>query len=231
MRIQKKFAALLMLIIMLFCMTAFTVSADSFPCVGIVFANDVNVRSGPGTEYDVQCRLNFGATLDVFQRVGNWFKIGTGGGNFAYISADYVSIRPQDVASRGNVSASSSGGNRAVELAKKFLGTPYVYGGSTPSGFDCSGFTSYIYRQLGYSINRVANDQLANGVPVSKNELVPGDLVLFKRAGNSSVHHVGIYAGNGMMIHSPQTGDVVKYTSITTGYYNDVYYAARRIIH
>ncbi len=228
MKIQKKLTVLLMLVVMILSMAVFTVSADSFPCVGIVFGNDVNVRSGPGTGYSVQCQLHYGTTLDVFQREGNWFKIGTGNGNFAYISADYVSIRPQDVASRG---AASSGGHRVVELAKKFLGTPYVYGGSSPSGFDCSGFTSYIYRQLGYSLNRVANDQLANGIPVSKSELIPGDLVLFKRAGNSSVHHVGIYAGGGMMIHSPQTGDVVKYTSITTGYYNDVYYAARRIIH
>ena len=61
--------------------------------------------------------------------------------------------------------------------------------------------------------------------------LTPGDLVMFKRAGSSTVHHVGIYAGDGMMIHSPQTGDVVKYTSIVTGYYGGCYYAARRIIH
>lgn len=115
-------------------------------------------------------------------------------------------------------------------MAKRYLGVPYVYGGSSPSGFDCSGFTSFVYRQLGYSINRTADAQLANGVPVSRNELQPGDLIMFKRAGNSTVHHVGIYAGDGMMIHAPQTGDVVKYTNINTGYYNNVYYTARRIV-
>ncbi len=227
MKIQKRLAVLFITLAMLFCTVPFTASAESFPCVGIVLGSDVNVRAGAGTEYEVLAQLQWGATLDVFERTGNWFKIGTGNGNFAYISADYVSIRPQDVAARGEYSA----GNRVVQVAKQYLGTPYVYGGSSPSGFDCSGFTSYVYRQLGYNLNRVAHDQLANGVPVSKSELKPGDLVMFKRAGNTYVHHVGIYVGDGMMIHSPQTGDVVKFTSITTGYYNDCYYAARRIIH
>ena len=227
MTIQKKVVTLLVALVLLVSAVPMTASADTFPCVGIVLGSDVNVRSGAGTDQQVLCQLNWGTTLDVFERTGNWFKIGTGNGGFAYISADYVSIRPQDVAARGNYSV----GSRVLQVAKQFLGTPYVYGGSSPSGFDCSGFTSYVYKQLGYSLNRVAHDQLANGVPVSKSELRPGDLVMFKRAGSSTVHHVGIYAGDGMMIHSPQTGDVVKYTSIVTGYYGGCYYAARRIIH
>lgn len=227
MNIQKKVTALLLTLVLLIAAVPVTVGAENFPCVGIVMASDVNVRSGAGTDSEILSRVNWGVTLDVFERTGNWYKIGTGNGGFAYISADYVSIRPQDVSARGNYTA----GNRVLQLAKQYLGTPYVYGGSSPSGFDCSGFTSYIYKQLGYNINRVAHDQLLNGVPVSKSELRPGDLVMFKRAGNAYVHHVGIYAGDGMMIHSPQTGDVVKYTSIVTGYYGGCYYAARRIIH
>ncbi|MBE7034895.1 MAG: hypothetical protein E7402_02055 [Ruminococcaceae bacterium] len=226
MHTMKKLAVLLIAMALMFSVAAPIVSAESFPCVGIVVANDVNVRSGAGTEFEALSRVNAGVTVDVYARIGNWFKIGIGNGQSAYISADFVSVRPEDVAARGSYLA----GNRVVQLAKQYLGTPYVYGGSGPSGFDCSGFTSFIYRQLGYNINRVAHDQLANGVPVQKNELQPGDLVMFKRAGNSHVHHVGIYAGDGMMIHSPQTGDVVRYTSIVTGYYNNVYYAARRII-
>ncbi len=224
---RKKLTALVIALVLAIGVLPVSVSAESYPCVGIVLGDSVNVRTGAGTEHAVLSQVNWGTTLDVFEKINNWYKIGIGNGNYAYISADYVSTRPQDVASRGSYSA----GNRVVQLAKQYLGTPYVYGGSSPSGFDCSGFTSYIYRQLGYTINRVAHDQLANGVPVSRNELMPGDIVMFKRPGNTYVHHVGIYAGDGMMIHSPQTGDVVKYTSITTGYYGDVYYAARRIIH
>ncbi|MBQ4517229.1 MAG: C40 family peptidase [Clostridia bacterium] len=226
MKILKKLTVLLAICILLTGFNIPSVSADSFPCVGIVIGNNINVRSGAGLDYKILTQVNSGVLLDVFEKTGNWYKIGTGNGNFAYISADYVSIRPQDVAAR----SSYLGGNRVVQLAKQYLGVPYVYGGNGPNGFDCSGFTSFIYRQLGYSLNRVAHDQLKNGVPVSKNELQPGDLVLFMRSGRTTVNHVGIYVGDGMMIHAPQTGDVVKYTSITTGYYNDCYYAARRII-
>ncbi|MBE7047906.1 MAG: NlpC/P60 family protein [Ruminococcaceae bacterium] len=227
MYIQKKFSILLVSTAIMLALFVTTVGAESFPCVGIVVADDVNVRSNASTDSTVLSRVNCGVTMDVYERIGNWFRIGIGNDECAFISADYVSVRPQDVAARGNY----LGGNRVVQVAKQYLGTPYVYGGSSPSGFDCSGFTSFIYRKLGYTINRVAHDQLANGVAVNKTDLKPGDLVMFKRPGNSYVHHVGIYAGDGMMIHAPQAGDVVKFTSITTGYYNNVYYAARRIIH
>lgn len=227
MRVLKKGVAAVCTATLLLCSTlGITAGAESFPCTGIVVGDLVNVRAAATTESEVISQTSYGVTVDVYSREGNWFKIGIGEGEAAYISADYVSVRPEDVASRGSFEA----GNRVVALAKKFLGTPYVYGGSSPSGFDCSGFTSYIYKQLGYNINRTAHDQLANGVAVSKSELKPGDIVMFKRAGASYVHHVGIYVGDGMMIHSPQTGDVVKYTSIVTGNYSKNYYAARRII-
>lgn len=222
----KKIFSAVITLCLIFAVFTVTVSADNFPCNGIVIGDLVNVRIQPSIESDVVSQTSYGVMLDVFAKEGNWFKIGIGNGNMAYISSDYVSIRPEEIAARGSFEA----GNRVVEFAKKFLGTPYVYGGSSPSGFDCSGFTSYVYKQLGYNINRTADAQLANGIAVSKSELKPGDLVMFKRAGSSSVHHVGIYVGDGMMIHSPQTGDVVKFTSITTGYYNNCYYAARRIV-
>ncbi len=225
MYILKKLVVLTAVTTLLLSLSVTVASAETFPCLGVVTGNSVNIRSGPGTNHAVTSSVNSGVWMDVYEKSGNWYKIGTGNGNHAYICADYVDIRSKD-----SVSRSYAAGERIVQIAKQYLGTPYVYGGNGPSGFDCSGFTSFVYRQLGYSLNRVANDQLKNGIPVNKNELQPGDLVLFKRPGNSYVHHVGIYAGNGMMIHSPQTGDVVKYTSITTGYYNDVYYAARRVV-
>ncbi len=227
MKINKKLIATLSAFVLLVSGFSMTVVAETFPCTGVITGDNVNVRAGAGTDREILTQASKGITLTFYGKYGNWYMYKRPNGVEGYICGDYVSTRAEDIASRGNI----SGGDRVVQLAKQYLGVPYVYGGSSPSGFDCSGFTSYIYRQLGYNINRVAHDQLANGVPVSKSELRPGDLVLFMRAGNTYVNHVGIYAGDGMMIHAPQTGDVVKYTSITTGYYNNCYYAARRIIH
>jgi len=104
-----------------------------------------------------------------------------------------------------------------VPFARKFLGVPYRWGGSSPSGFDCSGFTSYVYRNAaGVSIPRTSRAQAGFGQPVSRGDLQPGDLVFF----GSPVHHVGIYVGGGMMIHSPHTGDVVRYASISRSNYS-----------
>lgn len=119
--------------------------------------------------------------------------------------------------SRGEGQGSASASN-LINYAYNFLGIPYVWGGTTPSGFDCSGFTSYVYRAFGYNIGRTTYDQINVGTPVSRDQLKPGDLV-FPHAG-----HVGIYIGNGQIIHSPQTGDVLKISPIWQ------FYAARRVL-
>ncbi len=224
--------------------TALLVSATTatlaieFPCTGYSTGSGVNIRSGPATNYGSYCKINRGDTVELIGQEGNWYKIATSlaACGYAYISADYISTTvPAAIntpaVTYGNSAANTSAGQRVVRIAEQFLGLPYVYGGSTPSGFDCSGFTSYVFGQLGYTLNRISADQIHNGIPVSKSELQPGDLLLFKRSGASRIHHVGIYVGDGMMIHSPQTGDVIKYTSIVNGYYNNCYYAARRIIY
>lgn len=131
------------------------------------------------------------------------------------------------------LSVSSKSANPTVQsvlnLADSLLGTPYVWGGTTTKGFDCSGFVQYIYGQNGYSLTRTTYTQWDNdGTFVSKSELQPGDLVYFGNGGSPS--HVGMYVGDGMMIHSPRTGDVVKYTTIESGYYNNCYMGAKRII-
>ncbi len=111
-----------------------------------------------------------------------------------------------------------------VGIAMQYLGTPYVYGGESPSGFDCSGFVMYVYSQVGVSLPRTVSTQYAVGVAVSRSELQAGDLVFFNGLG-----HVGIYIGGNQFIHSPHTGDVVKISSIT-GWYADTYVGARRIL-
>ncbi|NYE08365.1 cell wall-associated NlpC family hydrolase [Bacillus niacini] len=102
--------------------------------------------------------------------------------------------------------ASSATANAVIANAKQYLGVPYVWGGSTPSGFDCSGFVSYVYRSVGISLPRTSSAQQNVGTRVSLNQLQPGDLV-FK---GMPAYHVGIYIGGGQYIHAPQTGDVVK---------------------
>jgi len=111
----------------------------------------------------------------------------------------------------------------AVGIAMQYLGTPYVYGGSSPSGFDCSGFVMYVYAQLGVSLPHNAAAQYGYGTPVDRSQLQPGDLVFFNGLG-----HNGIYIGGGSFIHSPHTGDVVKISPMS-GWYMSTYVGARRL--
>jgi cell wall-associated NlpC family hydrolase len=112
-----------------------------------------------------------------------------------------------------------------VGIAMQYLGTPYQWGGSSPStGFDCSGFIMYVFSRIGVSLPRTTGSQYGVGVAVSRSELQAGDLVFFNGLG-----HAGIYIGGGQFIHSPHTGDVVKISSLT-GYYASAWYGARRVL-
>jgi cell wall-associated NlpC family hydrolase len=110
-----------------------------------------------------------------------------------------------------------------VGIAMQYLGTPYVYGGASPGGFDCSGLVMYVFNQIGVSLPHNAAAQYGYGMPVSRDQLQAGDLVFFNGLG-----HVGIYIGGGQFIHAPHTGDVVKISSLT-GWYSSTYVGARRL--
>jgi cell wall-associated NlpC family hydrolase len=112
-----------------------------------------------------------------------------------------------------------------IGIAMRYLGVPYVWGGESPSGFDCSGFVAYVYAQVGVSLPHYTGAQWAVGVPVSTSDLQPGDLVFFDGLG-----HVGLYIGGGEFIHSPHTGDVVRIDSLSESWYAATYDGARRIV-
>ena len=111
------------------------------------------------------------------------------------------------------VDPGGSGHSSVVSIAQRYLGVPYVWGGASPSGFDCSGLAMYCYAQIGISLSHGATDQQRASHPVSLSALQPGDLVFFGSASYS--HHVGIYVGGGSMIDAPHTGAVVRYDSIS----------------
>lgn len=193
---------------------------------GIVTGTGVNVRKGPSTDTEVLTKLSAGKIVDLMELKDGWYKIRIDGIE-GFVSGDYI---------REYVPAASSAiGDQAAALAMSFLGVPYVYGGASPSGFDCSGLTLYVYKQFGYNLSHSASAQWANsGVFVERSELQPGDLVMFcdpSRSNGKACSHVGIYIGNNEFIHasSGSGGKQVKISSLSQDYYNRYYKGAKRI--
>ena len=127
--------------------------------------------------------------------------------------------------SGGTPPPASSIGERAVQIAETQLGVPYVFGGASPSGFDCSGLTMWVYAQLGISLAHYTGCQWTAGPHVPYDQLAPGDLVFFE----PTIGHVGIYIGGGSFIHAPHTGDVVKISSLSDSWYAANYQGAVRV--
>lgn len=128
---------------------------------------------------------------------------------------------------QGNAQTNPQGESAVVDSARKYLGTPYVWGGTSPSGFDCSGFVQYVLAENGKSVPRTTQEQFAGGQAVDKSNLQAGDLVFYNWQGGTDATHVGIYEGNGKMIHAPHSGDVVKEVDFNS-YGQNAYLGARR---
>ena len=183
-----------------------------------------NLRKTASTASEVVTTLSLNSAVNVISEENGWSKVKVGDKE-GYISSSLLSDKRQETSrsmtkfrekektdeesnktentNTSNV-ASSGNGSSVVATANQYIGSRYVYGGTTPSGFDCSGFTSYVYKKYGVSLSRTAAGQYSNGVSVSKGELQPGDLVMF---GKSGINHVGIYIGGGKM--------AVSYTHLT----------------
>lgn len=143
-----------------------------------------------------------------------------------------VDTTPKEEDQTPVVPSTTNAGDKIVSFAKQYLGYRYVYGGTTPSGgFDCSGFIYYVFNSCGYSISRSLTVQANRGTAVSKSELQPGDVVFFNNTSSGALGHVGIYIGNGQMIHAANSKRGVVTDTINSGYYNTYYYSARRIAY
>ncbi len=180
----------------------------------------LNVRSGPSTDEDKVGKLATGRVVEVISQLDGWYEIESG-----YISAEYTVVVDAAAA------AQSGKGQEIADYALQFVGYPYVYGGSSPKGFDCSGFTSYVYKQFGYSLQRTASGQLDNGYAVSMGELQPGDLVIFKKGGSSKpASHVGLYIGNNQFVHASTSRVGVIVSGMDEAYYTTGFVGGRRLV-
>lgn len=130
--------------------------------------------------------------------------------------------------SSGSSSTSTASGAAIVAKTKQYLGVPYVWGGASPSGFDCSGLVYYVLNAVGISVPRSLAQQQSMGVAVAKSDLQPGDIVYFQNTYANGISHVGIYVGDGKFIHAPHSGSVVSYADLNSTYYINHYYGARR---
>lgn len=191
---------------------------------GWVDGTDVRMRAAAGTDSEIVRVTTYGESVEILGVDGEWYKV-SAGGQTGYIRGDYVSFTEPDPS---QAPASSSIGEQIVAFAKQFLGTPYVWAGSSPSGFDCSGFVSYVFKNFGYAVNRTAASMYTNGVAVDKSELQIGDAVFFASS-SESIGHVGIYIGDGEFIHSSSGCGYVTISGLDESYYSRMYVGARRI--
>ena len=191
-----------------------------FETYGRVNGDGVNVRSGASTEAEVLASVNTGTIVTVNGLVDGWYDVTCQYGTKGYIRSDFLDLTK-------DATSSTASGSAIVNTANQYLGTRYSYGGASPSGFDCSGFTMYVYSQHGYSLPHSATSQWQSGLGsrvYSIGELQPGDLVFFNdtsRNAGKACSHAGIYIGSGQFIHSSSSkSNGVIISDLTSGYYN-----------
>ena len=221
---------------------------------GYVSVNSLKVRKEASTSSEDIDALSKNDEVQILKELDGWYKIKLGKDKIGYVSSKYISDKKVvETTSRGTseqrvdsvteienttkepapapANTDTAKANDVVSYAKQYVGYKYVAGGASPStGFDCSGFTSYVYKQYGVSLNRTSRDQVKNGTAVDKSNLQPGDLLLFKGSSGDGIGHVGIYIGGGEFIHASNPKGGVKITELDSSYYSTRYVAARRVL-
>ena len=208
-----------------------------------MYANSatVNVRKEASKDSEIVEQIKLNTKVTVLSEESGWAKVSVNSKE-GYIASNLLSSsKTQETTSRGSTTtrkkatstettqASYGKGSTVVETAKNYIGYKYVYGASGPNSFDCSGFTSYVFRLHGVSLSRTAKGQYSNGSAVSRADLQPGDLVMFGPS-VSGINHVGIYIGGGKIVHAANPSRGVTIDTINSGYYNNNYVGARRVI-
>jgi cell wall-associated NlpC family hydrolase len=195
----------------------------------------------PSTDGKAVALLRKGYTVDVYSYESGWVEASDDDGNRGYLKADDIMLmngaRPEnttvDAAINAQTSDSAMLAAQMVSFSKQYIGTPYVYGGtSLTSGVDCSGFTMSIYKAFGVTINRTSREQFTQGTTVAFDDLLPGDLVFFNTGGKTQISHVGMYIGDNKYIHSTDGSNVngVTISDITSNYARNTYVGAKRIL-
>lgn len=186
-----------------------------FTTYGRTNGDGVNVRSAASTDSDVLATVSKGTIVTVNGFENGWYDVTCEYGTEGYIRSDFLDL-----------TSSNTSSSAIAETAMQHLGTRYVWGGSSAGGFDCSGYTMYIYGQYGYSLPHTATGQWQSGIGTkvySIGELQPGDLVFFNdpsRNAGKACSHAGIYIGNGQHIHASSSKNGVVISDLTSGYYN-----------
>lgn len=195
----------------------------------------LNVRQGPGMNYNVLCTVEDGTVFPLTGSSGGWYQVSCNG-RIGYVAASYVTVQGEKevfaaTAPPAGTAAAPNGSVAAqiIDFARTFLGYPYIYGTAGPNSFDCSGLMYYVYSQFGYNLHRTSYDQAKDGVAVNRSNLQPGDLLFFSQNGET-ISHVGMYIGNNEMLHAstPTTGVIIS--DINSDYYVSHYVTARRVL-
>ncbi len=203
-------------------------------------SSGLNVRKGPSTSYSVISTLAKGTKVTVKSTSNGWSKI-TSGSITGYVNSSYLTSKKPSTTTSSNSSSSSTNSStstsnsasKVISYAKKLLGKPYVWGAQGPNGFDCSGFTYYVFKNsAGITLPRTSSAQSKYGKSVSKSNLKAGDLIFFDTVGpnNGAVTHVGLYIGGGQFIHAASGQGKVVINNLNSSYYVKAYVNARRVL-